>query len=119
MEEAANAEMWNLGYSPAILYLGKLNWIVDEEEEDPVKVSELRRQIGEVRGTKIVAAMAIDLTSTVPTTFTIFQVLSQGKAMLLVVICERLLIVPLTLVLFVQWVGCGVGFARSLGFFFW
>ena len=67
-----------------------------------MKVNELRRRIGEVRGTKIVAAMAMDLTSTVPTTLTIFQVLSQGKAMLLVVICERLLIVPLTLVLFVQ-----------------
>ena len=66
-----------------------------------MKVSELQRRIGEVRGTKIVVAMAMDLTSTVPTTLTIFQVLSQGKAMLLVVICERLLIVPLTLVLFV------------------
>ena len=44
----------------------------------------------------------MDLTSTVPTTHIIFQVLSQGKATLLVVICERFLIVPLTLVLFVQ-----------------
>ena len=67
-----------------------------------MKVSELQQQIGEVRGTKIVAAMTMNLTSTVPTTLTIFQILSQGKAMLLVVICERLLIVPLTLVLFVQ-----------------
>ena len=67
-----------------------------------MKVNELRRRIGEVRGTKIVAAMAMDLTSKVPSTLTIFQVLSQGKATLLVVICERLLIVPLTLVLFVQ-----------------
>ena len=38
-----------------------------------MKVSELRRQIGEVRGTKIVAAMAIDLTSTVPTTLLFFK----------------------------------------------
>ena len=67
-----------------------------------MKVSELQRQIGEVRGTKIVAAVAMNFTSTVPTTLTIFQILSQGKAMLLVIICERLLIVPLTLVLFVQ-----------------
>ena len=67
-----------------------------------MKVSELRWRIGEVRGTKIVAAMAMDLTSTVPTTHIIFLVLSQGKATLLVVICESFLIVPLTLVLFVQ-----------------
>ena len=67
-----------------------------------MKVSELQQQIGEVRGTKIVAAMTMNLTSTGPTTLTIFQILSQGKAMLLVIIYERLLIVPLTLVLFVQ-----------------
>ena len=60
MEEAADAEMRNLGHSPAILFLGKLNWIVDDEEEDPVRMSELRRRIGEVRGTEIVAAMAMD-----------------------------------------------------------
>ena len=61
MEEAADAEMRNLGHSPAILFLGKLNWIVDDDEEDPVRMSELRRRIGEVRGTEIAAAMAMDL----------------------------------------------------------
>ena len=66
-------------------------------------MSELRRRIGEVRGTEIVAAMAMDLTSTVPTTLTIFQVLYlslslQVKRRCLSLFCERLLIVPLTLV---------------------
>ena len=76
-----------------------------------MKVNELRRRIGEVRGTKIVAAMAMDLTSKVPSTLTIFQVLSQGKATLLVVICERLLIVPLTLISIVcsmSWLWCWI-----------
>ena len=59
-------------------------------------MSELRRRIGEVRGTEIVAAMAMDLTSTVPTTLTIFQVLYlslslQVKRRCLSLFCERLL----------------------------
>ena len=66
-------------------------------------MSELRRRIGEVRGTEIVAAMAMDLTSTVPTTITIFLVLYlslslQVKRRCLSLFCERLLTVPLTLV---------------------
>ena len=94
-EEAADAEMRNLGHSPAILFLGKLNWIVDDEEEDPVRMSELRRRLGEVRGTEIVAAMAMDLTSTVPTTLYYFSSslslpFSQGKATLLVVILREI-----------------------------
>ena len=62
-----------------------------------MRVSELRRRIGEVRGTEIVAAMAMDLTSTVPTTLYYFSSslslplsLSQGKATLLVVILREI-----------------------------
>ena len=59
-------------------------------------MSELRRRIGEVRSTEIVAAMAMDLTSTVPTTLTTFLVLYlslslQVKRRCLSLFCERLL----------------------------
>ena len=75
-----------------------------------MKVSELRRRIGKVRGTEIVVAMAMDLTSTIPTTLTIFQVLSQGKATLLVVILREIAYsaVDISIVCSMSWLWCWI-----------
>ena len=64
MEE--DAEMRKLGHIRELLFLGKFNWNVEEEEEDrsgAMKVRERRRRIGDWRGREMVAAIAIALTS--------------------------------------------------------
>ena len=75
-----------------------------------MKVSELWWRIDEMGGTEIVAAMAMDLTSTIPTTLTIFQVLSQGKVTLLVVILQEISYsaVNISIVCSMSWLWCWI-----------